>query len=351
MTRSRPQSQPDEPVTPDARSRPDPHRLRVRRPADFLAVIPYLLGFHPQESLVVVLSRRGRVLLTARLDLPPTGEEPVVAAQVRQLSAQHGVDELVLVAYGDDETATRPVLERVSAGLEDGVRVREVLLVSRARWWSLSCSTGCCPSDGAVFDPVGHPLAAEAVYHGLVAGPTRACVEELVAGPGPDALPRLRALVARTRDRVAGLSRPAAAQAMADTVRTALAEPEGPDEAEAVLLAVLALDLAVRDVAWALMTRSQAEGHQRLWVRVVATTPPEVASAPRALLGAAAWIGGNGALLNCCVERLQRDDPGYTLGHLLGDLSERALPPSVWDELVGELRDEVGAVTGLRSLH
>ena len=50
-----------------------PARLRVRRPADFLAVIPYLVGFHPSESVVAVLCRDGRVLLTARMDLPPTG--------------------------------------------------------------------------------------------------------------------------------------------------------------------------------------------------------------------------------------------------------------------------------------
>ncbi len=75
------------------------------------------------------------------------------------------------------------------------------------------------------------------------------------------------------------------------------------------------------------------------------------ASAPLGLLGAAAWIGGNGALLNCCVERLERDDPGYTLGRLLSDLSDRALPPSLWDELGGDLRRDVGAVTGLQGLH
>ena len=88
-----------------------------------------------------------------------------------------------------------------------------------------------------------------------------------------------------------------------------------------------------------------------MWAQVVAASPPEVASAPLGLLGAAAWIGGNGALLNCCVERLEREDPGYTLGHLLADLSERALPPSLWDEMVGDLRSEVGSVTGVGWLH
>ena len=348
MTVSRRRTSRTEPLEP---SPPDPHRLRVRRPVDFLAVIPYLLGFHPSESLVVVLSSRGRVVLTARLDLPAPEHAGPVAAQVRQLTGEHRIDELVLVAYSDAETPGRQLLERVRADLADAVAVREVLLVNRARWWSLSCTTGCCPTEGAVFDPDAHPLAAEAVYAGLSAGRSRASLEELVAGPGAEALPRLRGLLASARVALAGTDRPAAAEAMAEAVRVALADPEALDEAGCTRLAVLAQDLAVRDVAWAMMSRPAAELHQRLWCRVVAAAPPEVSSAPLGLLGVAAWIGGNGALLNCCVERLELTDPAYTLGRLLADISERALPPSVWGDLQGELRDEVAAVTGLPGLH
>ena len=343
----RPTHRPEPPEPPP----PDPRRLRVRRPVDFLAVIPYLLGFHPSESLVVVLSSRGRVVLTARLDLPAPEHAGQVAAQVRQLTGEHRIDELVLVAYSDAEPAGRRLLARVRDGLADAVAVREVLLVSRARWWSLSCTTGCCPADGAVFDPDAHPLAAEAVYAGLSAGRNRASLEELVAGPGAEALPRLRGLVAQARAALAGAERLAAAKVMAEAVGAALADPEGPDEAGCARLAVLAEDLAVRDVAWAMMSRPVAEQHQRVWCRVVAAAPPEVASAPLGLLGVAAWIGGNGALLNCCVERLELIDPGYSLGRLLADISERALPPSVWGELEGDLRHEVATVTGLPGLH
>jgi hypothetical protein len=351
MSGSRSQPQPDRAGAPERRGVHDPHRLRVRRPADFLAVIPYLLGFHPEESLVVVLSRRGRVLLSARLDLPTVGQAPEVAASVGRLAAQHDVDELVLVGYGDDEGKVRQVLQQLGPGLTAVVPVREVLLVSRARWWSLSCTTGCCPREGAVFDPDAHPLAAEAVYRGLVAGRSRAALQELATGPSPQDLPRLREHVAHAHDRLTGLGRPAAATAMADAVRAVLAAPDVVDEAAAARLTVLALDLAVRDVAWAMMSRAAAEDHQRLWAQVVAASPPEVASAPLGLLGAASWIGGNGALLNCCVERLERDDPGYTLGRLLSDLSDRALPPTLWDEMVESLRSEVGAVTGITGLH
>lgn len=350
MTVSRRPSRRPDPAGGPGADRTDPHRLRVRRPVDFLAVIPYLLGFHPDESLVAVLSGRGRVVLTARLDLPAPEDAGVVAAQVGRLSGQHGVDELVLVGYSDDEARARRVLEQLRAELRDRVPVREVVLVSRARWWSLTCQTGCCPADGAVFDPDAHPLAAEAVYRGFSAGRSRAALEALVARPPEEALPRLRGLVAQARADLATTERPVAAEAMAAAVRDALADPDGPGEAAAARLAVLTLDLAVRDVAWAMLSRSAAEEHQRVWARVLAATPPEVAPGPLGLLGAAAWVGGNGALLNCCVERLEVDHPRYTLGRLLADLSERALPPGLWDELAGDLRREVRAQTGVRGL-
>lgn len=351
MSRSR--SRPRPRSSSRSRSRPaaaSPPRLRVRRPADFLAVVPYLLGFHPSESVVVVLFRGGQVALTARLDLPdPAGTEPVLTL-VRDLCRQHGVDELVLVAYGDDEPAAGAVLEQLLGGLTDHLRVREALLVSGGRWWSLTCRTGCCSPDGTPFDPAGHPLAAEAVYAGLAAETSRAVLEAQVEGPGVEELPRLAAALERAKDRVAALDRPAAAALMAATVRDHLADP-APQEEACTLLAVLALDLAVRDVAWALVTRDAAEDHVRLWSAVVRWSLAEVAAGPLGLLGVAAWVSGNGALLNCCVERLERDAPGYTLGHLLADISDRALPPSLWEELAPDLRREVAAVTGDPPLH
>jgi hypothetical protein len=330
---------------------PSPPRLRVRRPADFVAVAPYLLGFHPSESLVVVLSRRAQVVLTARLDLPPPALVDGVLGQMLGLAAEHGVDELVLLAYSENQVCGRRVLARLLDGVPDRLPVREALLVSGGRWWSLSCRTGCCPAAGTPLDPTAHPLAAEAVYAGLSAERSRSVLEAQVQGPRPGDLPRLQEAVRQARAVVAGWSRPAAAAQMSDTVRTVLAGDTGADEATCALLAVLALDLPVRDVAWALMSRDAIDHHLRLWSAVVSRSPGEVASAPLGLLGVAGWISGNGALLNCCVARLERTDPGYSLGLLLADISDRALPPTLWDELVEDLRTEVGAVAGDLRLH
>lgn len=331
------------------RSPEDPVRLRVRRPADFLAVIPYLVGFQPTESVVAVLSRRGRVLLTARIDLPPAELADEVADHLAEVTDRHDVDEAVLAVYSSDLASGRRVLEQLVA--RAAVPVRDALLVGGGRWWSLTCLTGCCPPEGSPYDPAGHPLAAEAVYAGLCAETDRSVLARRVAGPSASDEPRLLAQVQEVRQRTASLPTRDAAGLMAATVRRLRGDPGPVEEADLLLLAVLAEELLVRDVAWAMMSRQRSQDDVRLWGQVVASSPQAVAAGPLGLLGAAAWISGNGALQNCCVERLERLRPTYTLGGLLAEISERALSPTAWDDMAEDLRAEVCAVAGLAGLH
>jgi hypothetical protein len=45
--------------------------IRLKGPADLLTSLPYQLGYHPKDSIVVVCMNNGRVGLVQRLDLPP----------------------------------------------------------------------------------------------------------------------------------------------------------------------------------------------------------------------------------------------------------------------------------------
>ena len=58
----------------------DSQTLRLRGPADLVAVVPYLLGFQPHESLVLVGLAGTRVAVTARMDLTDATLEVVSGA-------------------------------------------------------------------------------------------------------------------------------------------------------------------------------------------------------------------------------------------------------------------------------
>ncbi|HET6211748.1 MAG TPA: DUF4192 family protein, partial [Micromonosporaceae bacterium] len=59
--------------------------LRLRGPADLLAAVPHLLGFRPDESLVVIGSQDRRLTFACRVELPEPGDPP--AALGRYLAA------------------------------------------------------------------------------------------------------------------------------------------------------------------------------------------------------------------------------------------------------------------------
>src|SRR6188472_789177 len=61
-------------------------RLKVRQPDDLLALIPYLIGFHPDEDLVAVFIKSGRVKLATRTDIPPESAGDGLAEWIHALA-------------------------------------------------------------------------------------------------------------------------------------------------------------------------------------------------------------------------------------------------------------------------
>ena len=107
-------------------------RLRARGAPDLLALVPFQLGFHPTESLVTVLIQSGRVVLTARLDLPAADSANATAGFLGELVRQHQIDELVLFAYSTEPGPARQLLSGLVAQLPAGL-VNEALYVDGSR--------------------------------------------------------------------------------------------------------------------------------------------------------------------------------------------------------------------------
>lgn len=339
--RTEPRSnQPASDQAKDGRSKDcDPTVLRAGSAEDLLDIIPFLLGFHPEDSMVVVAVRRGRIKLSARSDL---ADGPLRLRDVaRFVAASHDADALFLAVYSDDEAAAMEVLDLLVADSElpsiiDAVRTHG------DRWWAREDA-------GSPGHPLGTGrLAAEAVFAGISVAADR---EEVVRSADPPAQERVAeltavaereqaALVGRTRkDRIAQ------ARAMVTTQLDA-AQLVGGARAmsndDCVRLAVLVRQIAVRDAVWAMLTRENADPLVGLWGRVVSCSVASYQPAPLCLLGMAAWVSGNGALVVRCVERVSAVAPDYTLGQLLAEICQRAIPPKEWHRVAAELAEVVG---------
>ena len=319
--------------------------LRAQDPADFLGVVPYLLGFHPSESLVLVLFQGKRLVVTARVDLVCEEYLDQMADRLGFIAEQHHGSRAILIGYSADADLAQANLDRAALELAwvGGV---DALYADGRRWWSRNADGTSWPAEGLCYDLSSDKLAAEAVFAGLTAHPDRADIARQVAGPPGTEGPRLAALTVEVSTELESMGQRQRQELMADLVQSFLADPNLLGQREGVRLAVLARDIEVRDVAWALMERRSSQDHVDLWRQVVAVALPEVASAPLCLLGMAAWIHGNGALQVCCIERAQIIDPSYTLAALLEDINARALPPSFWDQMASEMRELSGPLVG-----
>jgi len=328
---------------------PAPPRVTLRSPGDLIALTPYLLGFHPTDSLVVVALRERQVAFAARGDLPGhRGPVRPVARRLVQLVASQAVDAVALLGYGPAATAD-PLLRAVRHAAERrGLRIEEVLRVDAGRWWSHLCGNpDCCPPEGTPIDPGTSQVSAWCAYAGLTAVADRQEVARRVApitGPARAELTRAAGRAAQTwRDLLAGVPRdrqPAAVLAAGATALQAAlqryADGGTLDDDALAWLAVLLESLPVRDLAWRAITTEQP--HLALWTDVTRRADPARVAPPACLLAFTAWRAGDGVTAGLALERAHQADPTYSLANLLADLLRRGVPPSAvdgWPDIVG----------------
>lgn len=318
-------------------------KATVRSPADLIAAVPYLLGFHPSDSVVVLAFRDRRLEFAARHDLPARRERAgSLARHLVTVVARQGLRRLAVVCYGTAFAADPMSRAVVAAAEQRGLTVLDALRVADGRWWSYTCAdAGCCPPEGTPFDPATSTVAAAFAYAGLAPMADReALAAQLAPVSGPD-----RVAMTQATDRAGerflaefgslpddgdrGQAVFAAGEAAVRAAIQRYAEGGRLDDDEVAWLSVLLLSVPVRDVAWQAITSVQP--HLDLWRDVTRRCDPELVAAPASLLGFTAWRAGDGTLAGLAVERALAEEPSYSMARLLLDGLRQGIPPSALD--------------------
>jgi Domain of unknown function (DUF4192) len=324
--------------------------IRADSPATLLAVVPHLLGFIPQASVVVIGTAppRSRIRVTLRYDLPDppgVGAAADLAVHAAAVIGSQRLDGAVAVGYGPEALVT-PVAEIMLAEFSGaGIELQEFLRVQDDRYWSYVCrNEACCPAAGVPLDPDLHSAAALADVGGPVLA-SRADLAARVAPLGGIAAESMRQATRRAEQHVARLlgkvrksSRLGAARQMIAAEGLAAvgamitryrAGGRFTSDDEIARITVALRDLRVRDDAWARMDPEHAEAHLRLWTDVVRRAQPGYVAAPAALLAFLAWQSGHGALANVALDRALADDPRYSMATLLRQVITAGAPPAL----------------------
>ncbi len=264
----------DTPQTPpDSRAAQPGVVVRVDSPAALLAVIPHLLGFMPEASVVVIglTPPRDRIRVTLRYDLPdPTDADLVtdIAGHAVGVISSQRLTAAIAVGYGPEPLVT-PVADAVrDAAQRAGIDLHDVLRVEGGRYWSYRCGDeACCPAAGVPFDPAAQPAAADMAAAGKHVLAGRAAVAARVAPIGGIAAESMRQATRRAERHVAqllaavrGSSRIGAARHMIAAeglaaVGQMITRYRGggrvTSDYEIARITVALRDLRVRDDAWA----------------------------------------------------------------------------------------------------
>jgi hypothetical protein len=309
----------------------------ARGPVDLIAMAPQVIGFHPEDSVVLMTFGEAGRAFHARVDLPADADLQEQVADLLVTAVQrNGPDRAAVLIYSNDRPAAlaqgRVLLDRL---LDVGVEVIDVLRVEKRRfYYPLEGDETGTPYDLAV-----HPFTARSVFEGRVVEESREALagtlvggddaeREVILGAANDWADRML----RHAHQPGGISRARRAEALwiqgriRRYVRTG--QPLTAMQAGQLLGCVAVVSL--RDVAWAEITRRDAKHHVELWRDLVRRAPQELVVAPAALLGFAAWLAGDGALAWCALDRCVEVDPDYSMAECVAGTLLRAIPPSTW---------------------
>ncbi|MEU5366346.1 DUF4192 family protein [Streptomyces sp. NPDC005925] len=350
------------------------HQVTLRTPSELADALPYLLGYRPEDSIVLVAlsdeNGRGRFGGRARLGIPTNPDDwPSAAGQlVHGLvtgSERRGSRPGRMVVYLCQEPATgesgRQVMERLrplahKVRLECGgldVPVVEALCISDGRFWSYCCDNEvCCPANGV---PMGLPgtsvIAAAATYAGIqVRGTLRDLRARLLPREDSAMLEQEIALDARSAVLVPRMFDPDsradvveetlhlaervmsrfAATPPAATVTADLRDDEllPPDDAAILILGLQ--DRHTRDRAAEWMEGTEAGLALRLWralARRCAGPYGEHAASPLTLAGWVAWSTGDELEAREALAMALGADPEYLFARLLHQACNQGLDP------------------------
>lgn len=328
--------------------------LRLTRPEEWLQAIPYLFGFSPADSLVLLglVGPRKRVHFQLRVDLPGADDLAPFAEHIAALTARQDVDAVVVVLYGEQPGPPAPFDRDLWDLLADGlaedadVEVVDAIVVRGGRWWSLECDNPrCCPPEGTPVESSGR-VAAELVLRGCVARDSRAdVVAEIAPLGGPaEVLVAQRCRALDEADRSWQTDPPYWSLAWVDAAverwrGVVTARRDDPVRLDPDTLAALLVPLdhkTLRDRVAGVCLRHSAAARPVLR-EVLRRSPPEYSAPPATILGLLEWAAGDGLRAGIAFERALAADPHYAFAQMLSQGLRHGL--RLPDQLLDDIKD------------
>ena len=321
----------------------------LRTPHDLITAVPFLIGFHPSNSIVIISIKDGALGLTMRCDLPAsiTGEEVDLLAHH---CIRDGADTALLIAYMPENRSDGDhLLISIGAGLiRNGISIGESIVISGGRYKSIICrDSSCCPESGNTLPVIeDSQIAVEHVIAGIPM--PYADISELIGTIAPDDqsrevdwLERVSAFEISDSDPELPALRRDGVEAM-ELLLDEFRIGRGATDQQLVARVLGRLShVHVRDYAMGAFTEDTYDLTFAMWRELLRVAPTGFIAPVASLVAAMSYEGGDGALAQRAIDRALDDDSDYPLALLLRRVFNAGWPPESFSAMRAELHPKI----------
>lgn len=318
---------------------------------DLITAIPFLIGFHPTNSIVLISVKDGAIGLAMRIDLP----DRLMSEEI-DLLAHHFLrdqsEAALLVAYiPEDRDDGDSILISLGAGLiRNGVDIQESIVVQSNRYRSIICrDQNCCPPSGKEMPEINaSEIAAEHVIAGIPMPfeDISQLIETLSPDPASLALSwasEVSSFSIDEDDKNVDALRRDGVETM-DLLLDDFRMGYGITNRTLVARMIGRMsDLQVRDYAMGVHSEDTYDIYFTMWREVLRLAPIGFVAPIACIVAAMAYEGGDGAMAQKALDRALGDDEHYQLAALLRRVFNAGWPPESFAAMRAELHPKVVA--------
>ena len=316
-------------------------------PKDLIAAVPFLIGFNPTDSIVLLSLNSDAIAMAIRIDFP----DQIGADELRLLTShlsRDGADSVIAIFYSSEiGQSQNEIMSEVLAAITDfGLSLREVITVEQERYRSLICEDLlCCPVEGnSVPDLIESRIAAEQVA-AVRPIPFRT-LDQLIESISPIQVDQELIKLLTKIDEIDYDQEPLELQRQgARAVNEFMAEFKTHgvvrDKELIALLLVRLKDLQVRDYALGSVSADSLDLYFTAWRWLLRIAPKGYIAPVANLFAAVAYERGDGALAQRALDRADSDDQSYAMSKLLRQVFNSGWAPNSFAQMRSELHPKI----------
>lgn len=341
----------------------------LKEPGRFISAVPAMLGFVPEQSLVIAALRHAsdcllEVLFVTRLDMPPAGQYSPLLDRITEICRRSDVVAALALIVDDRAVPERRYRRLVNAVrqrlTESGVVLAAAWSVPRIEEAAVWRNVESPQSHGLLPDPSSSQLAALQVFDGRVLRSSRGeladslTVDKVLRNQVSAHLPQVVSDAQRRLARAIQINNPDAFTRMTLwQLMSAIAQLNYKPAIPPRTIAEVAVALrhkTVRDIMFGVAGGVHARTAEHLWGVLTRALPDPDRAEAATLLAFNAYRRGDGTLAGVALDQALAADPEHRMAVLLDVALQTAMAPSRLNRLVNtgieaaaDLRIDIGA--------